>query len=50
MNVILENYNEWCSKIFDKDTVSNVINLKKKNSLEFEDSFYKNLTFGGFFQ
>ena len=46
MNVILENYNEWCSKIFDKDTVSNVINLKKKNSLEFEDSFYKNLEFG----
>ena len=46
MSIILKNYELWTSSIFDKKTISNVIDLKEKNPVDFEDSFYKELEFG----
>ena len=46
MSFKLKSFDEWTSDIFDKKTVSNVINLKKVNQNDFDDSFYKNLEFG----
>ena len=46
MSIILKNYELWTSSVFDKKTISNVIDLKEKNPLDFEDSFYKELEFG----
>ncbi len=46
MSFKLKSFEEWTSDIFDKKTVSNVINLKKVNQNDFDDSFYKNLEFG----
>ena len=46
MSIILKNYELWTSSFFDKKTISNVIDLKEKNPLDFEDSFYKELEFG----
>ena len=46
MSIILKNYELWTSSVFDKKTISNVINLKEKNPVDFEDSFYKELEFG----
>lgn len=46
MSIILKNYELWTSSIFDKKTISNVVDLKEKNPVDFEDSFYKELEFG----
>ena len=46
MSFKLKSFDEWTSDIFDKKTISNVINLKKVNQNDFDDSFYKNLEFG----
>ena len=46
MSIILKNYELWTSSVFDKKTISNVIDLKEKNPVDFEDSFYKELEFG----
>lgn len=46
MSIILKNYELWTSSFFDKKTISNVIDLKEKNPVDFEDSFYKELEFG----
>jgi len=45
-SVIEENYNNWTQSPFDTTTIKNVKSLKNNNSLEFEESFYKNLSFG----
>jgi len=44
--VIEENYNNWTQFPFDTTTIENVKSLKNNNPLEFEESFYKNLSFG----
>ncbi|MDG1792332.1 MAG: phospho-sugar mutase [Flavobacteriaceae bacterium] len=44
--VIEENYNNWTQSPFDTTTIKNVKSLKNNNPLEFEESFYKNLSFG----
>ena len=44
--VIEENYNTWTQFPFDTTTIENVKSLKNNNPLEFEESFYKNLSFG----
>ena len=46
MSIILKNYELWTSSVFDKKTISNVVDLKEKNPVDFEDSFYKELEFG----
>jgi phosphoglucomutase len=46
MSNILKNYELWTSSVFDKKTISNVVDLKEKNPEDFEDSFYKELEFG----
>ena len=46
MNIVLKNYELWTSSVFDKKTISNVVELKEKYPLDFEDSFYKELEFG----
>ena len=46
MSIILKNYELWTSSVFDKKTISNIIDLKEKNPVDFEDSFYKELEFG----
>ena len=46
MSIIFKNYELWTSSVFDKKTISNVIDLKEKNPVDFEDSFYKELEFG----
>ena len=43
---IEENYNNWTQSPFDTTTIKNVKSLKNNNPLEFEESFYKNLSFG----
>ncbi|MDC3182026.1 phospho-sugar mutase [Flavobacteriaceae bacterium] len=45
-SVIEENYNNWTQSPFDTTTIKNVKSLKNNNPLEFEESFYKNLSFG----
>ena len=45
-SVIEENYNNWTQFPFDTTTIENVKSLKNNNPLEFEESFYKNLSFG----
>ena len=45
-SVIEENYNNWTKSPFDTTTIKNVKSLKNNNPLEFEESFYKNLSFG----
>ena len=45
-SVIEENYNNWTKSPFDTITIKNVKSLKNNNPLEFEESFYKNLSFG----
>jgi hypothetical protein len=44
-SVIEENYNNWTQSPFDTTTIKNVKSLKNNNPLEFEESFYKNLSF-----
>ncbi len=44
--LIEENYNNWTQFPFDTTTIENVKSLKNNNPLEFEESFYKNLSFG----
>ena len=44
--VIEENYNNWTQFPFDTTTIENVKSLKNTNPLDFEESFYKNLSFG----
>ena len=44
--IIEENYNNWTKSPFDTTTIKNVKSLKNNNPLEFEESFYKNLSFG----
>ena len=46
MSKISENEIVWTSNIFDRDTQNEVKYLKKNDSEEFEDSFYKDLEFG----
>ena len=46
MDLISKNFDEWCSNVFDNETISEVKTLKKKNLNDFQDSFYKNLEFG----
>ncbi len=41
-----KNYEIWTNKPFDNETIEKVKNLKNNNPLEFEESFYKNLSFG----
>jgi len=45
-SVIEENYNNWTQSPFDTTTIKNVKSLKNNNPLEFEESFYNNLSFG----
>ena len=44
--LIEENYNNWTQFPFDTTTIENVKSLKNTNPLDFEESFYKNLSFG----
>ena len=44
--LIKKNYEIWTSKPFDNETIEKVKKLKNNNPLEFEESFYKNLSFG----
>ena len=44
--LIKKNYEIWTKDPFDKKTISKVRHLKKFNSEDFNDSFYKDLTFG----
>ena len=46
MDLISKNFEEWCSNIFDTETITTAKNLKKKNPKDFDDAFYKNLEFG----
>jgi phosphoglucomutase len=46
MSKTSENEIVWTSNIFDRDTQNKVKDLKKNDSKEFEDSFYKDLEFG----
>lgn len=46
MSKTSENEIVWKSNIFDRDTQNKVKYLKKNDSKEFEDSFYKDLEFG----
>ena len=46
INLIEENYKIWTKSPFDKETISNVKDLKKKNIKDFNDSFYTDLSFG----
>ena len=41
-----KNYEIWTNKPFDNETIEKVKKLKNNNPLEFEESFYKNLSFG----
>ena len=41
-----KNYEIWTNKPFDNETIEKVKNLKNNNPSEFEESFYKNLSFG----
>ena len=42
MDLVLENYKEWCSKIFDKESINKAKTLKLNDPTEFQDSFCKN--------
>ena len=44
--LLKKNYEIWTSKPFDNETIEKVKKLKNNNPLEFEESFYKNLSFG----
>ena len=44
--LLRKNYEIWTSKPFDNETIEKVKKLKNNNPLEFEESFYKNLSFG----
>ena len=44
--LLKKNYEIWTSKPFDNETIEKVKRLKNNNPLEFEESFYKNLSFG----
>ena len=46
MDLISKNFEEWCSNIFDSETINTAKNLKKENPKDFDDAFYKNLEFG----
>ena len=46
MSFKVRSFNEWTTDVFDEKTISNVINLKKNDQNQFDDSFYKNLEFG----
>ena len=46
MDLISKNFDEWCSNVFDSETINQVKTLKQKNQKDFNDSFYKNLEFG----
>jgi len=46
MNSVSKNFDEWCSNIFDDNTISKVKSLKLNNPDDFQDSFYRNLEFG----
>ena len=46
MSFKVRSFNEWTTDVFDEKTISNVINLKKHDQNQFDDSFYKNLEFG----
>ena len=46
INLIEENYKIWTKSPFDKETISNVKDLKKNNIKDFNDSFYTDLSFG----
>ena len=46
MDLISKNFDEWCSNVFDSETINLVKTLKQKNQKDFNDSFYKNLEFG----
>ena len=46
MDLISKNFEEWCSNIFDTETITTAKNLKKENPKDFDDAFYKNLEFG----
>ena len=46
INLIEENYKIWTKSPFDKETISNIKDLKKKNIKDFNDSFYTDLSFG----
>jgi phosphoglucomutase len=46
INLIEENYKIWTKSPFDKETISNVKDLKKNNINDFNDSFYTDLSFG----
>ena len=44
--IIQKNYLEWTQFPFDKETIQEVQKLKNNNHLKFQDSFYKDLSFG----
>ena len=46
MDLISKNFEEWCSNIFDTETITTAKSLKKENPKDFDDAFYKNLEFG----
>ena len=44
--LLKKNYEIWTNEPFDNKTIKKVKELKNNNSLEFQDSFYKDLSFG----
>ena len=44
--IIQKNYLEWTQFPFDKETIQEVQKLKNDNHSKFQDSFYKDLSFG----
>ena len=44
--IIQKNYLEWTQFPFDKETIQEVQKLKNDNNSKFQDSFYKDLSFG----
>ena len=45
-DLLKKNYEIWTSEPFDYKTIKEVKELKNNNPLEFQESFYKNLSFG----
>ena len=44
--LLKKNYQIWTNEPFDNETIKKVKELKNNNPLEFQESFYKNLSFG----
>ena len=45
MSFKVSSFNEWTTDVFDEKTISNVINLRKYDQNQFDDSFLNILKF-----